>query len=227
MVYPTRLLRLVLSGPLYTSERWSTSLSLSDFGASTAAPETVSAGVMAACQALIATAAFSTSQKLDTIKLNEIGVDGLYTGTETVEHIYTSPITGTSGTQPPPQLSLVASLLTGAARGYACRGRMFLPAPVYAVTLAQDGRMAVNDVLGVTGYVESFLNALNTELDPFRVVVASKIGTGFIREVKAVRVGRVVDTVRSRRTSLDEDYQVSSDLTGWGDHGFSGGGGSF
>jgi hypothetical protein len=227
MTLPTRILRLVVSGPLFSTERWSTSLSFSDFGEATAAPETVSAGVLAAVEGLIYNSSFGDVVGIDSVKLNEIGTNGRYTGNETVEHIYTTPVHGSGSYAGVAQIAAVASLITGAARGYACRGRMFLPPPVYAGNIGTDGRMTTGNQTSLSNLVTAFLNALNTELDPFRVVVASNVGTGFIREVKAARVGRTLDTMRSRRTSIPEDYLIGADLTGWGDHGFSGGGGSF
>jgi hypothetical protein len=228
MAYPTRLLRLVVAGPLFTTERWSTSLNLCDFGAATTPPTTVAAGLMAAVEGLIYNSSFAPSVGIDSIKLNEITTAGKYSSVlSPVEHVYGSPVVGTGSAMGAPQLAVVASLMTNAMRGYACRGRMFLPPPVYVGNLGTDGRLTTGNQASLGGLITTFLNAINTELDPFRVVVASNIGTGMVREVKAARVGRVLDTIRSRRTSIPEDYLVGSDLTGYDDHGFSGGGGPF
>jgi hypothetical protein len=44
------------------------------------------------------------------------------------------------------------------------------------------------------------------------LVNISGIGTGTMQTVKTVRVGRVYDTQRRRRSQLEEAYEVSGDI---------------
>jgi hypothetical protein len=69
----------------------------------------------------------------------------------------------------------------------------------------------------VAGAVSAFINTINLEYSNWvgggdfggRVSVISGTRAGAYHHVTRVEVGRVVDTMRSRRSSLPEDYQLS------------------
>lgn len=227
MAYPGSFLRLVMGGPLYTDERWSMGLSLVNWsGAATTDPTTVSAGVLAAVETFIGQASISAAAELDIVKLNRIGTDGKYVR-EAVEHRYEGTLVDGGGTTYlPAQVSLAVSLQTAATRGLACRGRIFLPSPSAGIVTA-TGVLGSSVPTAVATATTALINALNTALDPYAVSVVSNVREGAFREVKSVRVGNVLDTIRSRRTQFTETYQQGADVTGFGDHDFVGAGGTF
>lgn len=228
MPYPGRFLRLVAAGPLFDHERWSFSLSLWDSPSPVAAPTEVPAGVLAALEAFFTAGPIGNAAQLDHVKLNEIGADGHYvSSSETVEHIYETPIVGGGSQNPPPQIAQAVSLVTSHTRGFACRGRFFIPSPANAALVAEGGRVSVAAAASLATAATTFINALNVELDPYRVSVMSKEQGGYMREVRNVRIGRVLDTIRSRRGQIPEDYQSGANVTGYSGAGFSGGGGTF
>jgi hypothetical protein len=147
---------------------------------------------------------------LTRVKVASIGPLGLYTRDSWES---TSPAvagTNASGGLMPAQTAMVASLMTSR-RGPTGRGRMYLPCR--SLNIGSDSRIAAADALGLAGSVATLLNALNNEpgLDPAadqQVVVASS--KGFNTLVTGVRVGRVPDTVRSRRSQLIEEYQTAA-----------------
>jgi hypothetical protein len=59
--------------------------------------------------------------------------------------------------------------------------------------------------------MQSFINALNQIPNVGGVVIASN--TGVATAVSGVRVGRVLDTIRSRRTSVPESYDPPLPIT--------------
>lgn len=215
MTYANPFLRLVFGGPLFTVEEWSCSLALIEEepgGEHPAYPETVPQGVIDAVTAFIVSGLISSDAKLGWIKLNPIGTDGRYMTNQTVRWDDATPAAGTGNTGYIPQTALVVSLQTGFARGYAHSGRFYLPVPdVYP---AADGVVAEATITPYVTAATTFLEALNTALTGFRVGVVSNVGTGAEREVTNVRVGRVLDTMRSRRTKIPETYAIGATLAG-------------
>lgn len=113
----------------------------------------------------------------------------------------------------PFQIAQVISLLTAATRGPAHHGRFFLPCPTR--NIEGNGRLAQVDQLGYANIsaqaMAIAIATLGLGADIFGPVIVSPQGNlepggGTIRPVTAVRVGRVLDTMRSRRRSLQEDY---------------------
>lgn len=221
MVYPNRFHRLVLLGTAFT-DIWNTSMSIaSDNGTDLEAvtPELLTsiAGVVGTWYANTTAPAiqFPAAHKLTGIKLNRIGVDGRYVDDTSFEHTYPTPIPGTASLQPIPQAAVVASMRTAAERGPASRGRMYLP-PASGFT-AVDGTTglatasnALRVAQAVAQLVDGINDAYNATFPAFsvgEVVVASNVGLGRFRRVTEIRVGRVVDVMRSRRSALSEDYQ--------------------
>jgi hypothetical protein len=108
--------------------------------------------------------------------------------------------TKTGATIYPLQVALCVSLLSDRA-GSVGKGRFFLPAPGFA--LGADYRMSTADQVTTADAVESFLNALHVEGTTPLVVASSK---GTRSEVQRFKLGRVMDTQRSRRSALLEGY---------------------
>lgn len=145
-----------------------------------------------------------------------IGTDGKMEGNERLlVDLSASGIGGTSGSQLPPQVSLVATLVAND-RGPAKYGRMFLPAP--ATALGTDYRIPAAAAMAYAEDVSTFLKsvsgAIDVPLSPANKagVNVSSVGGGHIQDIDHIEVGRVYDTMRSRRTSLVEDRQSTGTI---------------
>lgn len=206
MTYPAPFLRLVVGGDIYApNEQFTWSMSLFDPAPGpTPVPDEVPSAVADAVRVFHTTANITTqSAALRWIKLNQIGIDGRYTQDTTVRYDYPNPFpVGTAATIVPPQIALAVTLLTDSERGTASRGRFFVPLP--ARQPSSLGRLAESDALAYANAAAVMVNSINAAMDPYRVVIASDSGTGRFRTVTGVRVGRVLDTIRSRRRSFIE-----------------------
>lgn len=226
MVYPAPFLRLVASGTLFGIEQFSWSLSLvPDFadGPPEPGPDAVPQGVVDAVAALHTSARISQAARLTALKLNMIGENGRYLSqSETVWHDYGAPgLAGGGGNYFPPQVALAVSLLTDSSRGRAHAGRFYLPTP--AAGIEGDGRWGAGPATEVAASVTTMLDAINGAVSGYTVGVASDIGTGTFRRCTGIRVGRTLDTIRSRRTSLPEAYVIGASLSTGGGGGAGGG----
>lgn len=222
MPYPGQFHRLVMIGSIYT-ETFNMTLSivpsaLGEFGM----PPVSDAELLAVATEVggwfpsVTVAAgpfFTLDAKLTSIKLNRIGVDGRYVDNDTKEHIYTSPIAGgwnPGSLKPLPQQAHVVTLKTAIERGRGSRGRMYFVGCQGSSSLASDGRVTAADALRTANGARNLINRINNLVvigGIGKVGVASNAGGGRFEHVTAVSVGRVVDTMRSRRSSLTEDYQ--------------------
>jgi hypothetical protein len=110
--------------------------------------------------------------------------------------------------------SAVAVSLTTPKRGARGRGRFFLPMPVVEQDPANGFLMSVAHAEGIRNSATDLVNNLNNQpgIDAWNghVVVASTFGT--LSSVTGVRVGRVVDTIRSRRGQLSESYTAGTNI---------------
>lgn len=215
MAYPANFLRLVANGTLYTVERFSWSLSLIGNGV---APTEVPPAVISAVTAFHGgQQVTSVPARLTDIKLNLIGTDGRYVSqTDTVQHDLPTPVQGTSGARHPAQIAQAITLRTGVRRGLASNGRFYLPLP--AGELATDGRVEPVNAELLAEAAQTLVESLNAAMDGWRVGVVSNVGAGAARPVTAVGVGRVLDTIRSRRSSIPEGH-VELPIAGGGGEG--------
>ena len=210
MAYVYPFLRLVAFGTIPGGEQWTWSMSfIQDIVATPATPPTeVPAGVITALTTFhqSSTVAMGSGVTLDGIKLNEIGPDGRYTNpTSSVEHFFETPVPAAGTIQLPPQCAVAVSLLTDNKRGLAHRGRFYLPA--IGQPTGPDGRLTTTRQSGLLTEAAALVASLNTALGPnFILGVTSDRRTGAQNTVTSLAVGRVVDTIRSRRRSLEEDY---------------------
>lgn len=152
---------------------------------------------------------------LEEVKVAPIGPDGLYTGDPVFwEQMPGAGVKGGLQVVPMPfQVSWAISLGTDR-RGPTGRGRFFQPLPAAAIERATGGVPTAAQT-GCRASAVTFLEALNNSPGPdgpgsIRVVVASS--KGYNSPVTSVRVGRVLDTIRSRRRSLDESYGPASPI---------------
>lgn len=116
-----------------------------------------------------------------------------------------TPGTNAAGVGMPTQISVVASLGTTRA-GATGKGRIFLPWTGH--NLQSDLRLSVADAQSIANAVQLLVTNLNAiALLGTVSVVSSK---GYATPVTSVRVGRVIDTQRSRRNARDESYVTAA-----------------
>ena len=210
--------KLTMSGTLGAQEgspeRWSMSLSLRPSGWFNA---TDSAGrredIVADVKAFWArpASAIANIARLTQVKFAPIGVNGKYSGDPFV-YDFLPVLAAGGGLLHPYNVSLCVSLTT-ARRGPTGKGRIFLPLPTLAVN--DQGLCGNAAVQGVAASVQTLLTALNNapglDVQDNEVVVASS--KGYLSLVTGVRAGLVLDTVRSRRRALVENYGATLPVT--------------
>lgn len=95
---------------------------------------------------------------------------------------------------------------------------MYLP-PSFGFNIpGSDGRADAANAIARASSVAVLINAINAAYVTWagpgdfngRVAVTSDVGSGAWHWVTHVECGRVIDSMRSRRSSLEEDYQPSS-----------------
>lgn len=161
------------------------------------------------------------------IKAAAVDASGHYpAGVDAAEYVYPAAVVGVVKSANSsgqafviPQSTIAVTLTTDTQRGYASKGRIFLPPCVLPIDTA--GRLSVADATALGTAIKTWINALNALPQAGLVTVESK-GRGVksvdangkvtwtyptggaSRPVTGVRVGRVVDTQRRRRRSLTE-----------------------
>lgn len=171
-----------------------------------------------------------STHRLVELKVASIQPNGEYvTDDPAYSHFYLPAIAG-AGAPPAgllPQSSVCATLLTDVPRGYASKGRIYLP-PSTRYTPGTDGLLTAPVAEALANNVMQLVTSLNAATNIGDVAVFSKgrgvkvenvakqryewtypeVGTH--RSVTAVKVGRVVDTQRRRRRQLTESYQTDT-----------------
>lgn len=184
-------------------EIWSNTLSLADVGAATAE----------AAQGAIASSIKAFHSRLDTgisancaieyVKVNRIDAAGHYA--EDTTNVVYDTARGALGTKNIIQGSLRVSIDDGS-RNPRARGGWYIPC--FGRAVGTDYRLSTanrDEVLSSTGTLLTELN----NIPSISVVVASSVD-GSLRTVSRLRVGRVVDVIRSRRNALLEDYAAAA-----------------
>lgn len=198
--------RLTISGVFGTAaapyERWSFRL---NFGVGEAG-DLVPLADTAVANLTTLLAGIKTDARVTEVKAASIDANGLYDADPEIR-VLDSPGTGTGG-QPLPQVALAVSLTTDR-RGPTGRGRIYYPMP--AADVGAGGTFSAMYADTTAQRVASFLSALNQPAGFGNAVVASS--KGYLTPVTGVRCGRVPDTMRSRRTSIPEDYSAISPVT--------------
>lgn len=201
------LYRLVWGGRLFDKESWSCSLHVgSDAGLNLAA-SMFSAPLVA--WANRPASLLSSDAHLDFVKFNRINpLTAKYTDLTTNELLQNDLGKGVA-TAGPGQNSLCVSTRTAATRGRGHAGRFYPPVGMSG-TDAGTGLIGATFVGGTVSSAVTLLRDINAVVGAgSRLVVFSKIGQT-VTPITSVRVGRVMDTVRSRRRSLGEDYMGSA-----------------
>lgn len=175
--------------------------------------------VTTAIATLMGATSMGTVTRLDDWRAYVIGTNGRMEGDAPLMHIVDpgSPIAGTGGQNFPAQVACVVSKV-GEHRGPGQFGRMYLPC--LGLNLSTGGRLTAAVALSVAQATSAFLKDISDAIDlPGSLgssacvnVSVLPTGSGTLQAVDHVRVGRVLDTMTSRRTSLDEDYQEDSHI---------------
>lgn len=156
------------------------------------------------------TSKISGKAVLEEVRCASIGADGKYN----LDPLSTfhSLAGGVAGLFLPLQVTLAVSLVTDR-RGPTGRGRFYLPAP--AMGIFPDARFSVADVTGIRDSVATMCTAINDQpgVDFNDQVVCVASSKGYNTPVAAVRMGRVPDTIRTRRGALDEGYTAEQAVT--------------
>ena len=196
----------IFGNPTLPFEQWSFGLAFAhDDGSVVDISATTAAADLAGFGATFIAAACSTSVKLTLTKVANINAAGHYSGPPQTHA--TVPAAGTGSIPHPPQIALVVSTRSTPADFPRVRGRFFVPGPL--VSMQTDTALITDgDCATIAGAAKDLIDAINGDFiaAPGHVVIASNKGAGRNAIVHDVRVGHVLDTVRSRRRSMKEAY---------------------
>ena len=198
--------RLDFGGPLY-ADIWQCTLHMEGTGMPTA--DAALDDLVKDLSTWMRASQSASSAALGWVKFNEIDpISRRYkSATETHERLLTTPVRGSVEGNGMPQQTLCVSLLTGAKRGLASRGRFYPPATV--LSLGADGTVGPQGVTNVAQAARTLIINLNNwpgTDTPMGGQVVVLGGNGTTRPVTAVSVGNVMDTQRRRRNKLRESY---------------------
>lgn len=197
------LIKVVFGGRLFTDE-WATSL---HFLSATGAPVPQASGAVGSLLLWFqgTGAGINKGALLDYVKVNAINpVTGLYADpNNTNESAFTPAGVPPFSQANVAQLALAVTLLTDFQRGRGHRGRVYPPTRHAGVQ--PDGRLLVSEAVAVNNAFATLLNDLTTAFINYVPVIYSKLGQT-ATPIKRTTVGRVVDTQRRRRSSLEESY---------------------
>lgn len=215
--------RLIISGtigPTSTpAEIFSTGFALAN--ATTATPVTmISDADMNALDALVAgwfsdgDTGISTQAHVTRVRYVLVDADGHYQRTEPGgpfalkdrTHVADVP-GGRSSAHHPFQVSQCVTLLT-LRPGRSGKGRMYLPVPVAIIDA--NGQIGTADRDATLNRTRTFLTAVNALTSTYAAVVSVAASDGVHWPVTSIRVGRVLDTQRKRRSALPEAFAVGT-----------------
>lgn len=236
MAYPSQFQYLTVIGDAYAAaERWQFGLKLTNVASSNeevalAASDDVERWWMGLSPYSSGVDKFNpcNTHRLTEVKVARIETNGEYVdGQPAYSHFYLPPLQ-TSDVAPAgmaPQNTMCATLTTDLPRGYASKGRIFLP-PCNTMLPTADGRISAANANVLAASVKRLINELNANTAIGNVAVFSRgrgvpaydaehnrieytyPNDGAVNAVTGVRVGRVVDTQRRRRRQLAETYEV-------------------
>lgn len=208
--------RLTALGRLGNVEKFAYSLALSHTTTDALpfinANDTVYADMAADIRAFHArpTSQIHPAAVLEEVKIASIGADGKYVSDPIVINVADAPGGSTAPAEfkatTLPQSAMAVSLVT-ARRGPTGKGRFYIPMPVMPVFdtsfTIPDGNQTDLRASAQT-LIQNLNNQPGNDSLGIQVVVASS--KGYNTPVTGVRMGRVVDTIRSRRASVLEQY---------------------
>lgn len=226
MAHPHKYIKVVAEGILYTAERFAFGFHIVQgptFEDERIPPVTQAyadqIGGIVKTFFTSTGANISSMAKLDRVKVNRIGTDGRYADPEPFEYVINPAVSGQASAPVPAQNALAVSLIgTDNPRALAGRGRFYLPMTGGMGGLDGTGRLSTATVTGIADAVKKLVNDINAVHSSLGAQYAWVGNTsagkgsraGRQQVVSEIRVGNVVDTVRSRRRSLAEVYTTRS-----------------
>lgn len=148
-----------------------------------------------------------SNAKMTDWRVYQIGTDGKAEGDIHVEDVSALTVTGAATPIYPPQVALAITKVADD-RGPGRLGRFYLPT---AAPIATDLRLSVSEATAIGNEVQAFLKSISDAIDIPGTLVSSPcvnisaVGAGVLQDVDHVEVGRVLDTLRSRRRSMLEE----------------------
>lgn len=161
------------------------------------------AGYLAVCMAASPGTHWAAYSALTSVKVAACDANGHYTSAPKLR-----AITGRAGTYEDvtPQSTVVVSLRSNETFGRANYGRMYLPHTSFPLGASYQATSAVATNVAVAA--ATMIGSINIQAAlvqaDVQVVNMSKLGTGTIKPVSKVGIGRLVDTQRRRRNALPE-----------------------
>lgn len=216
MAFTKKVARITIHGTSFNgNEEWTTGFYMGTTGVDATQPTQAFMDIVKSSWQTFftnATSYFGTAWKTDYVKGVLLGTDGKTIADSAMYSYYTTAIAGVqAGAMFPPQCALVATLTSGAPRGLASKGRMYLPG--INATLDNTGHISSTNTGTIATNLKTFLNALNGTVEqPGVVILASQgrkaplVGPPVNAVVTGIRVGNVYDTQRRRRNQLLETY---------------------
>lgn len=151
----------------------------------------------------------SSRAVLTGVKVAKIGADGKYLEDPKYFDVVDTPGGSTLSSNSHlilPQTAVAVSLVT-ARRGPSGKGRFYLPMPIAGIdagTFEADPTIITSIRDSAQTLINDLNNAPGFDLTEVKVCVAST--KGFNTGVTGVRVGRILDTIRTRRAQLVENH---------------------
>jgi len=151
-----------------------------------------------------------SNARLGDVRVYQIGTDGRAVGKIGLLDVAARNLQGPTSPQYPPQISLAVTTV-GATRGAARLGRFYLPTAL--LLNFTDSRLSAVNAEVTAVAAGTFLKACSNAIDlpdqlgsAQMVNVSSRGGPdGTLQAIDHVEVGRVLDTLRSRRRALVEE----------------------
>lgn len=147
----------------------------------------------------------------------QIGTDGKMEGNPLVVDVSAAHIKGPGGVKLPPQIALVVTTVASD-RGPGRFGRFYLPGP--SQTMEADFRLSETNATAYAEAATNFLKAVSDAIDmPGGIdssecvnISARPAPNGTIQVVDHVEVGKVYDTLRTRRNKMLEERHVHGQI---------------
>jgi len=205
----------VFGGALFTIEQWSCSIMFANI-TTDGVPATNTEQMQPPLQEwfLRPASMINPAATLEFVKLNEVNrADGKYTNPAQVnESLFLPPVTISGQTvKCPAQITSAITIHSEFARGRGSKGRFYPPSSWDSSpgTLQPDGRLHPNIAKGMADSAQELLSELSAAMTPAVAVVWSQAGQIAMPAVR-VSCGRVLDTQRRRRSSLDEAREFAT-----------------
>lgn len=203
--------KLAWGGSMAGGDEWSCSVMLAGMSADPTVPENADGFKLPLSDWFLRDSThIATSTTLDYVKFNLIDkATGRYSNpSESFTSLYTPPFGWPHDAvfAVPNQLTQCVTIHSDLSRGRGSKGRFYPPTNMRGSTtnaFGTDGRNSVYATQAMADSAQELLSEINSAAEGFRVCVWSQAGQG-ARAVDRVSVGRVIDTQRRRRNSLDE-----------------------